>query len=95
MSALFARLSAGVARLTGSPYGLLAAIVAALGSWAALGGETTLIWVSLLAWFQLFSLQASQSQDTDAIKALLREMVVDIAEVDEAAVAAHLEDSHE
>lgn len=83
-----AKLGQLIARATGHPLGLVAAIALSLLGWWALGVERTVLLVSLLTWWQLFPLQASQLRSEAEIKALLWEIAEDVPDVDEQRAAA-------
>jgi len=94
-SVVFGKVSDAVSAATGSPFGLLGAILAAVVSWVLAGFEFTVLWITVLTWWQLFPLQHAQSKDTKEVKVLLHGLVEQLGEVDERQVAARVDEEVE
>jgi len=86
----FAGLAASVAQAAGSPY-VFAAAVAIVIAWAISGPYfgysdywqlTINSGTTIVTFLMVFLIQSSQNRDTLEIKTMLREIVVDLPEVD-------------
>lgn len=96
---MFARVSDKLSDLTGHPLGLLGAVLISIASCLIFGIQNSILVISLVTWWQLFPLQASQNRtqasqdrDTAEIKELLRELVRDLPDVDEEAANRRIEE---
>ena len=86
----FAGLAASVAQAAGSPYAFLAAVAIVI-VWAISGPYlgysdywqlTINTGTTIVTFLMVFLIQSSQNKDTAEIKTMLREIVVDLPEVD-------------
>lgn len=99
MSAFFARLAERTAAATGSPWAFLMA-AGIVATWAIAGpflhfSEAWQLTINtgttIITFLMVFLIQNGANRDTSEIKALLHGLVRDLAEVDDAAIAAQIE----